>query len=69
MDTDDFDEYEEENTSGNIPNPAEIKKILDDYVIGQEEAKKTLSVAVYNHYKRINNIDFSNDVEIQKSNI
>ena len=35
--------------------PAEIKKVLDDYVIGQEEAKKTLSVAVYNHYKRINN--------------
>ena len=37
-----------------IPTPAEIKKILDDYVIGQDEAKKTLSVAVYNHYKRIN---------------
>ncbi len=36
-----------------IPSPREIKKILDDYVIGQEEAKKTLSVAVYNHYKRI----------------
>ena len=37
--------------------PAEIKKVLDEYVIGQEEAKKTLSVAVYNHYKRINNLD------------
>ena len=49
--------------------PAEIKKTLDDYVIGQEEAKKTLSVAVYNHYKRINNIDALDDIEIQKSNI
>ena len=49
--------------------PAEIKKVLDDYVIGQEEAKKTLSVAVYNHYKRINNLDSLDDIEIQKSNI
>ena len=49
--------------------PAEIKKVLDDYVIGQEEAKKTLSVAVYNHYKRINNNDILDDIEIQKSNI
>ena len=49
--------------------PSEIKKILDDYVIGQEEAKKTLSVAVYNHYKRINNTDVLDDIEIQKSNI
>lgn len=49
--------------------PAEIKKVLDDYVIGQEEAKKTLSVAVYNHYKRINNIEALDDIEIQKSNI
>ena len=49
--------------------PAEIKKILDDYVIGQEEAKKTLSVAVYNHYKRINNMEVLDDIEIQKSNI
>ncbi len=49
--------------------PAEIKKILDDYVIGQEEAKKTLSVAVYNHYKRINNLEALDDIEIQKSNI
>lgn len=56
-----------------MPKPAEIKAILDDYVIGQEEAKKTLSVAVYNHYKRINHLDeideTDNDVEIQKSNI
>lgn len=52
-----------------IPSPDEIKKVLDEYVIGQEEAKKTLSVAVYNHYKRINNLDLIDDVEIQKSNI
>ena len=49
--------------------PEEIKKILDDYVIGQEEAKKTLAVAVYNHYKRINNEEIIDDVEIQKSNV
>ena len=49
--------------------PAEIKKVLDEYVIGQEEAKKTLSVAVYNHYKRINNAESIDDIEIQKSNI
>ena len=52
-----------------LPNPEQIKKILDEYVIGQEEAKKTLSVAVYNHYKRINNEEETNDVEIQKSNV
>lgn len=50
--------------------PKEIKAILDDYVIGQEKAKKLLSVAVYNHYKRINNLnEKDNDVEITKSNI
>ena len=49
--------------------PAEIKKRLDDYVIGQDEAKKVLSVAVYNHYKRINNVDQKDDVELDKSNI
>ncbi len=53
-----------------IPTPEEIKKVLDEYVIGQENAKKTLSVAVYNHYKRINNEKNSkDDVEIKKSNI
>jgi len=68
MDTEMFEDYEEENTR-NIPTPEEIKKFLDDYVIGQEEAKRTLSVAVYNHYKRINNSGFVDDVEIGKSNI
>lgn len=50
--------------------PEEIKKILDEYIIGQDEAKKTLAVAVYNHYKRINNKEKEkDDVEIQKSNV
>ena len=59
------------NELNNIPSPKEIKKILDDYVIGQEDAKKTLSVAVYNHYKRIAHEENAEkgDVEIQKSNI
>ena len=46
------------NKKEKLPTPAEIKEILDSYVIGQEEAKKTLSVAVYNHYKRINSQEF-----------
>ena len=59
------------NELNNIPSPKEIKKVLDDYVIGQEEAKKTLSVAVYNHYKRIAHEENAEkgDIEIQKSNI
>ena len=58
------------NEMENIPSPKEIKNILDSYVIGQEEAKRTLSVAVYNHYKRIaNNKEKEDDVEIQKSNV
>ncbi len=53
-----------------VPKPKEIRAILDQYVIGQDEAKKVLSVAVYNHYKRINMKDSKNeDVELQKSNI
>ena len=63
--------YETEGVA-ELPKPEEIKKILDEYVIGQEDAKKTLAVAVYNHYKRINsekNISEKDDVEIQKSNI
>jgi len=54
---------------GDIPKPKEIKEILDQYVIGQELAKKSLSVAVYNHYKRINLGGKIDDVEFQKSNI
>ena len=67
----DRDIEREENLEENkVPKPKEIKKVLDDYVIGQEDAKKTLSVAVYNHYKRINNKNnVDDDVDIQKSNI
>ena len=61
------------NENEKIPSPKEIKKVLDDYVIGQDEAKKILSVAVYNHYKRINHEEKTknkeDEVEIQKSNI
>ena len=69
------DEDDEKYTINNetVPTPKEIKDVLDEYVIGQEEAKKTLSVAVYNHYKRIkslqNDKNKKDDVEIQKSNI
>jgi len=53
-----------------VPSPSEIKDILDQYVIGQEAAKKSLSVAVYNHYKRINSASIKDgDVELEKSNI
>ena len=52
-----------------LPLPSEMKKTLDEYVIGQERAKKALSVAVYNHYKRINRKQRKEDVELQKSNI
>lgn len=63
---DDTEEYVE----GNLPKPKEIMAILDDYVIGQNKAKKALSVAVYNHYKRIYGDKIaSEDIEIQKSNI
>lgn len=52
-----------------LPSPEEIKKVLDEYVIGQDAAKRVLAVSVYNHYKRIRNQDKLDDVEIQKSNI
>lgn len=60
------DEFE---LSDELPTPAEIKDVLDEYVIGQDDAKKVLAVAVYNHYKRITAMDVKNDVELQKSNI
>ena len=56
-------------SSDELPSPEVIKNVLDEYVIGQDDAKKVLSVAVYNHYKRIANMDKLDDVEIQKSNI
>ena len=69
-----FDESQSEtkyqiSTNDELPTPEEIKKVLDEYIIGQDEAKKTLSVAVYNHYKRINTEEEIDDIEIQKSNI
>ena len=70
-----YDEADNSEYEGiKLPTPAQIKEKLDDYVIGQDEAKKTLAVAVYNHYKRINNEESKitkseNNVEIQKSNI
>lgn len=59
----------EDDFNINIPKPNEIKNTLDEYVIGQDEAKKALSVAVYNHYKRITTEGTSTEVELQKSNI
>ncbi|UHR03430.1 ATP-dependent Clp protease ATP-binding subunit ClpX [Peptoniphilus sp. GNH] len=53
----------------NLPKPAEIKKVLDDYVIKQEDAKRALAVAVYNHYKRINSLNGQDGPELSKSNI
>jgi ATP-dependent Clp protease ATP-binding subunit ClpX len=61
--------HEEELDLKDVPKPKEILSTLDQYVIGQEQAKKSLSVAVYNHYKRINAQSKTEDVELQKSNI
>ncbi|MFD1886423.1 ATP-dependent protease ATP-binding subunit ClpX [Paenibacillus wenxiniae] len=61
--------HEEELDLKDIPKPQEIRSILDQYVIGQDQAKKSLSVAVYNHYKRVNTQSKIEDVELQKSNI
>lgn len=64
-----FDDNSTDILNMDLPTPMEIKKSLDDYVIGQDYAKKTLSVAVYNHYKRITKEPTDKDVEIKKSNI
>lgn len=65
------DEFEDsiELDTTSVPKPNEIKNYLDQYVIGQEKAKKSLSVAVYNHYKRINSNLVDDEIELQKSNI
>ena len=66
------EEYEREDYYASralVPKPKEIKAHLDEYVIGQEQAKKILSVAVHNHYKRIDSRSTHDDVELQKSNI
>jgi len=66
------EEYGQEASSAvvsRVPKPHEIKEALDEYVIGQESAKKVLSVAVHNHYRRIENQTFVGDVELQKANI
>ncbi|MFH1131758.1 MAG: ClpX C4-type zinc finger protein, partial [Pseudomonadota bacterium] len=63
-------EKEEQTYGGDrLPKPIEIKKTLDEYVIGQDRAKKILAVAVHNHYKRIESNVAAEDVELQKSNI
>ena len=66
---DDENSKESSDFSVDLKPPKEIKKFLDLHVIGQEQAKKTLAVAVYNHYKRINQKHLSDDIEIQKSNL
>ena len=65
------DELQDDSSGddGDLPKPKEIKEVLDEYVIGQESAKKILAVAVYNHYKRLRNKTKKDDVELAKSNI
>ena len=68
FDADDVD-WNNDGSSSKLPKPAELKAALDEYVIGQDDAKKALSVAVYNHYKRINSGTTSDGLELQKSNV
>ena len=66
------EEYGQEDTSresSHVPKPKEIKHTLDDYVVGQERAKKTLAVAVHNHYRRVESQNFVGDVELQKAKV
>ena len=63
------DQEDSLSVSSAVPKPTEIKRVLDQYVIGQEQAKKILSVAVHNHYKRVDSQMVTSDVELQKSNI
>ncbi|NHW58823.1 ATP-dependent Clp protease ATP-binding subunit ClpX, partial [Escherichia coli] len=65
------EEFSPVNNLSELKKPREIKKTLDEYVIGQDQAKKQLSIAVYNHYKRLlhSSTKKDNDVEIEKSNI
>jgi ATP-dependent Clp protease ATP-binding subunit ClpX len=63
------DQEESISAVSSVPKPADIKKVLDQYVVGQEKAKKVLAVAVHNHYKRIDSSMVTGDVELQKSNI
>ncbi len=63
------DQDEAISAVSSVPKPADIRKVLDQYVVGQEKAKKVLSVAVHNHYKRIDSAMVTGDVELQKSNI
>ena len=65
----DLSEKDSEDSEKKLPIPVEIKSILDEYVIGQDQAKKILSVAVYNHYKRLKDTSKKDDVELGKSNI
>ncbi len=64
-------DWNQEKSAAKLPKPAQLKAALDEYVIGQDDAKRALSVAVYNHYKRINNIDANTKdaPELQKSNV
>ncbi|MCR6515602.1 MAG: ATP-dependent protease ATP-binding subunit ClpX [Clostridium sp.] len=66
---DEFEETVDVKGTEDLPKPNEIKKYLDSYVIGQDDPKKALAVAVYNHYKRINSKKSNDDIELQKSNI
>ena len=62
-------DFDESQDSAHFPRPVEIKKVLDQYIVGQDKAKKKISVAVYNHYKRVSLNNKNDDIELTKSNI